>query len=147
MDPALRLGEAGPAALTSGARIRTGCAADRRIALIVQRVVRQVARVDPPPEVLLGPVEERVVLPDPALVVELDRLGVGPRGRLLAADAGDPGVGAAERPFQRGDLALAAAVRRAGPVAGGVLDLDIDLETLLEHPPGRKRLREEHAGV
>ena len=99
------------------------------------------------PQVLLGPLDERVELPDPALVVPLDRLGVGPRRRLLAADAGDPGVDAAERALQRGDLALAAAVRRAGPVAGRVLDLDVDAEALLERPPGRERLREQHAGV
>ena len=34
-----------------------------------------------------------------------------------------------------------------GPVAGRVLDLDVDAEALLERPPGRERLREQHAGV
>ena len=105
VQPALGLGQAGPAALAAGAGCGARRAADRRVALVVQRVVRQVALVDPPPQVLLGPVEERVVLPDPALVVELDRLRVRARGRLLAADAGDPGVGAGQRALERGDLA------------------------------------------
>ena len=139
----------GPAQRPSRPRARVGArrAADRRVALIVQRVVRQVAVDDPLPEVLLGPVVERVELPDPALLVPLDGLRVRPRGGLLAADAGDPGVDAAERALERGDLALAAAVLRAGPVAGRVLDLDVDAEALLEGLPGRERLREQHAGV
>src|SRR3954452_19373637 len=102
VQSALGLGEAGPAALPAGAGRRAGRAADRRVALVVQRVIRQVTLVDPPPQVLLGPVEERVVLPDPALVVPLDRLGACPRRPLLAADAGDPGVGAGQRALQRG---------------------------------------------
>ncbi len=113
----------------------------------MQRVVGQLAFEDPVPQVLLGPLDEGVVLPDTPLVVELDRLGVGPRGRLLAADARDPGVRAGQRALERGDLALAAAVRRPGPVARGVLDRDVHAEALLERPPGGERLREQHARV
>src|SRR5215218_2203760 len=74
VQPALGLGQAGPAALAAFAGLRAGRAADRRVALVVQRVVGQLALGDPLPEVLLGPVVERVELPDPALVVPLDRL-------------------------------------------------------------------------
>ena len=81
------------------------------------------------------------------LVVELDGLRVRARRRLLAADAGDPRVRAGDRPLQRGDLALAAAVLRAGPGAARVLDLHVDAEALLERPPGGERLGEQHAGV
>ena len=79
VQPALGLVQPRPAALAAGAGVRAGRAADRRVALVVQRVIREVALGDPPPEVLLGPVDERVELPDPALVVELDRLRVGAR--------------------------------------------------------------------
>ena len=66
MKAALGLVRARPAALAPGARLGAGRAADRLIALIVQRVVRQVALVDPPPQILVGPVGERVVLPQAA---------------------------------------------------------------------------------
>src|SRR3954447_13523963 len=101
VQAALGLGEAGPAALAAGARRRARRAPDRVVALVVQRVVRQVALADPPPHVLLGPLDERVVLPDPALVVELDGLRVRPRRRLLAPDPGDPGVRAGQRALER----------------------------------------------
>ena len=99
-----------PAALAARAGRRARRAADRGVALVVQRVVRKVALVDPPPEVLLGPLDQRVELPHRALLVPLDGLGVGARRRLLAADARDPRVLAGERRLERGDLGLAAAV-------------------------------------
>ena len=104
-----------PAALAAAAGLGARRAADRGVALVVQRVVGQVALVDARPEVALGPVGERVVLPHRALVVELDELRVGARGGLLAADAGDPRVGAGQRALERGDLSVAAAVRGPGP--------------------------------
>src|ERR1700750_1033618 len=104
VQAALGLREPGPAALAAGAGRRARRAPDRVVALVVQRVVRQGAVTDPPPHVLLGPLDERVVLPDAALGVELDRLRAGARGRLLAADTGDPGVGAGQRALERLDL-------------------------------------------
>ena len=80
-EPALDLVGARPAALAAAAGLGAGRAADRRVALVVQRVVGQVALVDAPPEVLLGPVGERVVLPHRALLVALDELRVGARRR------------------------------------------------------------------
>src|ERR1700748_1920638 len=104
VQAALGLRQPGPAALAAGAGRRARRAPDRVVALVVQRVVGQVALGDPLTHVLLRPIDERVVLPDPALVVELDRLGVRARRRLLAADAGDPGVRAGQRALERGDL-------------------------------------------
>ena len=60
--------------LAAAAGLGAGRAADRGVALVVQRVVGQVALVDALPQVALGPVGERVVLPHRALVVELDEL-------------------------------------------------------------------------
>ena len=97
VQAALGLVGARPAALAAAAGLRAGRAADRLVALVVQRVVGQVALVDPPPQVLVGPVRQRVVLPQAALLVAFDQLGARARGSLLAADAGDPALGARER--------------------------------------------------
>src|SRR4051794_32442194 len=132
VQPALGLVGARPAALAAAAGVRARRAADRLVAAVVQRVVGQVALADATEEIALGPVDERVVLPDPAALVELDVLGVGPRRPLLAADAGDPRVGAVERALERGDLGPAAAVVRARPRPRRVLDGDLDAEALLE---------------
>src|SRR5205823_4826482 len=86
VESALGLLGARPAPVPAAARQRARRAADRRVTAVVQRVVGEVALVDAPPEVLLGPVDERVELPDPAPGVELDGLGVGACRALLAAD-------------------------------------------------------------
>src|SRR5688500_10936462 len=145
VQAALELLGAGPPPLATRARLRARRAADRRVALVVQRVVRQPAVGDRLPQVLLGPRGERVVLRDPSLVVVLDELGVGARGRLLATDAGDPALRARERPLERGDLLRAAALLGPGPRAERLLDLDGHAEVVLEALPGGERLREEHA--
>src|SRR3954468_2530009 len=147
VQPALGLVGPGPAALAAAARQRARRAADRLVAAVVQHVVGQVALVDASPQILLGPVVERVELPDAAAVVELDRLGVGARRALLAADAGDPRVGALERALEARDLGGAAAVVRPGPRSRRVLDGDLDVEALLEGAPRLQRLGKEHAGV
>src|SRR3954463_16274943 len=139
VQPALRLVGPRPAARAAVARLRARRAADRGVAAVVQRVVRQGALVGPPPQVLLGPVDERVVLPHRALLVPLDRLGVRAGRRLLAADARDPGVRAGECGLERGPLGRAAALLRAGPRAGRVGDLDPHAEALLERAPGLQR--------
>src|SRR3954447_5988316 len=71
VQAALGLGQTGPAAVAAVARRRARRTSDRVVALVVERVVREVALVDALPDVLLRPLDERVVLPDPALVVEL----------------------------------------------------------------------------
>src|SRR5665213_1506546 len=63
VQTALGLFRSRPAALAAGARLGARRAADRLVALVVQRVVREVALVDAPPQVLVGPVCQRVVLP------------------------------------------------------------------------------------
>src|SRR4051794_32868459 len=103
VQAALGLVAARPAALAAVAGQRARRAADRRVARVVQPGVRQVALADALPAVVLGPVCERVVLPDPAALVPLDLLRAGARVRLLAPHAGDPRVDAAERVLERGD--------------------------------------------
>src|SRR3954469_12776597 len=147
VQPALGLVGPGPAALAAAARQRARRAADRLVAAVVQHVLGQGALVDAPPTMLLGPVVERVELPDAAAVVELDRLGVGARRALLAADAGDSRRGAVGGAREPRGLGGAAAVVRPGPRPGRVLDRDLDVEALLEGAPRLQRLGKEHAGV
>ena len=110
-SPAQRPGAAGP-------RQRAVRAADRGVALVVQRVVREVVLGDVRPHVLLGPGGQRVGLPQPVAAVPGELGRAGPVGRLVAADAGDPAVGALERALERLDLAQeAAAVGIRGPEA------------------------------
>src|SRR6476619_426308 len=92
VDAALRLVGARPAAIAAAAGLGARGAADRLVALVVQRVVGQVALVDAPPQVLVAPVRQRVVLPQPAYLVAFDQLGCGARRALLAPDAGDPAL-------------------------------------------------------
>src|ERR1700728_481568 len=128
METALGLLSPCPAALAPGAWPRARRAADRLVALVVQRVVGQVTLVDTPPQVLVGPVGERVVLPQSALLVAFDQLRLRPRRALLAADAGDPALGAGERIFQRCHLRDRAAVLRSAPrlaLAARVPHLDL----------------------
>ena len=99
------------------------------------------------PQVLLGPVGERVVLDDAAGVVVLDGLRVGARRGLLAADAGDPRVGAGQRALERRDLGVRAAVvgrssRRGRPRRGCATP-----KRSSNCAPGGQRLREQDAGV
>src|SRR2546421_11062007 len=87
-------------------------APDRRVPGVVQRVVRDLVDVDVRLHALRVPVDERLDLPDAVPLAPLDAARAGPRGRLLAADAGDPGVVAAERPLERLDLPDVAALVR-----------------------------------
>ncbi len=106
--------------------------------------------MDATPQVLVGPVRQRVVLPQPPALVAFDQLRVRARRPLLAADAGDPALGVGERRFERCHLGDRAAVLRAAPRllrVARVLHLDLHAEALLERAPGRERLREQHARV
>src|SRR5213080_4411872 len=115
MDAALELVGAGPAAcallLVGCGRAGAGDAADRPVAGLVQRVVRDLVDLDVGPDALLVPVGERVELPDVVAVRPLQLRGPDAARRLVAADPGDPGVVRLERLEQRLDLAdVAAAV-------------------------------------
>src|ERR671937_2783775 len=113
VDPALELPGAGPAArplvlaCADGPRARD--AADRRIAVVVQRVVRDLVHVDVRVDALRVPVDERLDLPDAVALAPLDLLCIRARRRLLAADPRDPRVEAAQRALERLDLAKVAA--------------------------------------
>src|SRR5919202_2503584 len=146
VQSALRLGGIRPAALATCSGKRAGGAADRCVAVVVQGVVGQLAFANAPPEVPLRPVEQGIVLPEPPAPVPLHRLGIRAGRRLLAPDAGDPGVGALERALQPGHLGLAAAALGA-PRAGRVAHLDRDPEALVEGPPNLERLGEQDARV
>src|SRR2546421_5232641 len=114
VDPALELVGAGPAArallLARAHRPRARDAPDRRIAGVVQRVVRDLVDVDVGLDALRVPVDERLDLPDAVPLAPLDAARTGPRRRLLPADAGDPGVVAGERTLERLDLPNVAAL-------------------------------------
>src|SRR5439155_16924652 len=118
VDAALELVAPGPApralvlARLDGTRARD--AADRRVARVVQRVVRNLVDVDVRLDALRVPVDERLHLPDAVALRPLDLLRVRARRRLLPADAGDPRVEAVERTLERLDLADVAAAVRLG---------------------------------
>src|SRR5439155_21721733 len=105
---------AGALVLGAGDRPRTRDAADRRVARVVQRVVRDLVDVDVRLHALGVPVDDRLDLPDAVALGPLDLLRVGARQGLLAADAGDPGVVAGQRALERLDLADPAAAVRVG---------------------------------
>src|SRR5205814_79706 len=115
VDTAFQFVGAGPAAgtllLLGRGRPGTGDAADRAIAGLVWRVVRNLVDLDVGPDALLVPVGERMELPDavPLRPLQLRRRGAA-RG-LVAADPRDPGVVRPKRLEQGLDLAdVAAAV-------------------------------------
>src|SRR5262249_12037790 len=81
------------AALTWRERARAGRAANRGIAPVVQRVVGNAPLADVVPDLVLGPLGERVELDDrPVVVVDLDLPDVGSGRPLVAAEAGYPRV-------------------------------------------------------
>src|SRR4051812_31862229 len=90
-----------------GARARL--ATQRRIAAIVQRVVRHVLLADVLPDLVERPVHERAEFPDAVGRVERALGHVAARAGLLAAQARDPALLAGERAAQRFDLADVAA--------------------------------------
>src|SRR4051812_39657301 len=106
VEPALRLVGVGPAARASGIRRQRAVrAADRRVAAVVERVVRHVVAEQVVPHVALAPVRQRVRLPEPVPQVPVDLLGAAPRGCLLAPQTGDPAVDVRESALERRDLA------------------------------------------
>src|SRR5215203_1793938 len=163
MQPALGLVEAGPAAgaiILAGARLPGAVgAADRGVALIVERVVGDVVLREVGPNLLLRPVGERVQLPEPEALVpgELRRLSAGLG--IRAANARDPEIHRGERRAHRLDLANpAAGIRVAAPELVAVKALlllegdravavEVDAVALFEAVLGLVGLLEEHVGV
>src|SRR2546426_5376853 len=89
---------------------RAGCAADRRVALVVERVVRHVVLAHVVPDLVLRPLGEWVQLHDRAVVViDLDLADIRARRPLVAAKPRDPGVESGEMLRQRSDFANVAA--------------------------------------
>src|SRR3954451_6919509 len=101
-----------------GARARS--AADRRVALVVQRVVRHDVRAHVVPDFVLRPLGERIELDDRAVVVvDLDLADVRARRPLVAAQSGDPRVESVQHLRQRLHLADVAAEQA---ILDGVLE-------------------------
>src|SRR5947209_7975086 len=74
-------------------RARAGRAADRRVAAVVERVIRDVALAHVVPHLVLGPLRERVQLDDRSVVVvDLDLADVRAARPLVASQPGDPRV-------------------------------------------------------
>src|SRR5581483_11351153 len=91
-------------------RARARRAADRLVAAVVERVVRDVALAHVVPDLLLRPLGERVELHDRAVVViDLDLADVRARRPLVPAEAGDPRVERVQVLRQRQHLADLAA--------------------------------------
>src|SRR5919206_157175 len=105
-------------------------APDRRVPGVVQRVVRDLVDLDVGLDALRVPVDERLDLPDAVPLAPLDPARAGPGRRLLAADAGDPGVVAGERPLERLDL----------PDGAAVVRLRLPEPLRRGDPPGRRQL-------
>src|ERR1700704_349493 len=127
MDAAFELVRSGPPTrtfvLTDENRARAGDAADRGIARVVQRVVRNLVHLDVRLDALGVPVHDGLDLPDAVALRPLDALCICTRQRLLAADAGNPGVVRRERALERLDLAdVTAAVRVALPQVRALLN-------------------------
>src|SRR6476646_15356 len=86
-------------------RPRARRAADRREALRIQRVDRQLVVADVVPDLVLRPLGERIQLHDRAVVVvDLDLADVAARRPLIATKPRDPCVETAEVALQRQDL-------------------------------------------
>src|SRR6266571_4680341 len=86
-----------------------GRAANRTVALVVERVVGHVKRADVLPHRVLAPVGKGIEFHDAVRCVILLHLELGAGGGLLAALAGDPGFLAIECAIEWLDLADVAA--------------------------------------
>src|SRR5215831_9256775 len=113
MNAALRLaGSCPPAAARVRAGLdadRAGRAADRRVAVVDQRVHQHALLGDEVVHLLLRPADDRVDLHHLPPVVPLHDLGLAAVAGLVPAHPGDPGVVVGQRPLQRLDLAQVAA--------------------------------------
>src|SRR4051794_30544729 len=105
MQPAFRLLVSHPAAVAAGTRPGAVGAADRGIAPVVKLVVGKAALAEVIPATPVVPVCERVRLPELVRLVPADLGRIRTRRGLVAPEAGDPGVEAAECAAERLDLA------------------------------------------
>ena len=97
VDAALDLVGAGPAARAPRAGLRRVGVADRVVALVVERVVREPAPRGCRPSIVVAS-SRRAGSPSRARAARPSRASaLRARGRLVAADAGDPRVETAER--------------------------------------------------
>src|SRR4051812_29399162 len=80
VESTFRLLVLGPAAIPAARRHRAVRAPDRRVAAVVERVVRQLVAVDVRPDLRVGPVGQRVRLPEavPFVICQLRRETAGP---------------------------------------------------------------------
>lgn len=148
VDAALGFVAAAPAAFATATRESAGGAANGRVALVVQRIVRQVVFADVIPDFGFAVVSERVGFVEAARVVELDFGCVLARGRVLATQTRDPTVEAAECGVQRVDFVGAAAVARAPRLFGaGIENFDAHIVVSFEFLPRLISFGEENAGV
>src|SRR5215218_10844280 len=108
VDAALEFVRAGPPAralvLARGDRLRAVDAPDRRVPLVVQRVVGDLVDGDVRVDALRVPVDERLDLPDAVTLRPLDLLRVRTRRRLPSTDPRDPRVVPGERALERLDF-------------------------------------------
>ena len=95
-------------------RARTRRAADAQEPAVVQHVVGHLVDAQVVPYLLVAPVGQRVGLDGGVGGVPLQRRGIGALRALRPAQAGDPGVGAGQRPAQRLHLAHLAAALAPG---------------------------------
>jgi hypothetical protein len=114
----------------------------------VELVVRERALLDVGPAVLAAPVGERVRLPELVLLVPAELRSVGARGRLVAADARDPGVEVEQRAVERlelRDCEVQVGILLPEPVLDRLAGEDLDLRVVaaLDLAPELVRLGEE----
>src|SRR5829696_10473384 len=139
VQPTLALAEPGPAPgpgiLVRVYRPRLRFAPDALVPLVQQRVDGHVVLLDVVPHLLVGPVGERRDLGSPVALLPGDNPRVRPLRGLIPADAGHPGVVAAQSPLQGLDLAYPAAqVWGAGAhLLAVALDLLLDGERRSQH--------------
>src|SRR5215213_3107973 len=139
VQPTLVLAEPGPApgpgvlVWVYGPRLRL--APDALVPPVQQRVDGHTMLPDVVPHLLVGPVGERRDLGGPVALLPGDDPRVRPLGGLIPADAGHPGLVAAQSPLQGLDLAHPAAqVGGAGAYPLAVaLDLLLDGERRPQH--------------
>src|SRR4051812_49170384 len=148
MQPAFGPLRAGPAALAALARLGRVRVPDRLVALVMERVVGQPALADVRPAVLVGPVGEWVGLPELVLLVPAELRSVRAQRRLVAADAGDPGIEVEQRTVERLDLddrEVEVGIRLPEPVRDRVARERLDLRVVpaLDRAPELVRLREQ----
>src|SRR5487761_1494589 len=84
---------------------RAGCAANARIAAVVERVVGHGVLADVAPDCVIGPIGQRIELVQSVLSVPFLQRQRATRDRLRAALPGDPRAPAGEGATERLDLA------------------------------------------